>query len=109
MKLIAFLKKNLFWVVFTAVVAIGAGIWGYDLLAKGPVTLNTLHVQQQIEAGVKKQTGLDVRVTCPSPFVAKIGESRECQLVDKTDLTIHFFVGVTVKDLAGNIAWHVNK
>jgi hypothetical protein len=108
-KLLAFVKKNLFWVVFVAVAAAGLGIWGYDFLSHGQVTIDTLKVEQQIEAGVKKQTGLDVRVTCPSPFAAKIGEMRECQLVDKQDLTMHFFVGVKIKDLAGNISWHVNQ
>jgi hypothetical protein len=69
----------------------------------GGVTIDGAAVEANIEAGILEQQGINVMVECPSPFVAKPGESRNCLVTAEDGTTA--MAKVSVENSEGDITW----
>lgn len=71
----------------------------------GQVTLNASKVESSIESGIQDQLGEVVTATCPSPLAGRVGETRQCTLVDSVNST--YIVDITIQNSNGDITWKV--
>ena len=103
------LKRPGLWivVVLTLLAALnGQNLFSYVTgIVTGQVSIDAGKVERNIKSEIKKQTLLDVTVTCPRPFMAKVGETRQCWAKDALGQTS--FIDVTVQSSAGDITWQV--
>lgn len=105
----AALKRPGLWIVI--VLTILAALNGQNLFSyvtgvvTGQVSIDAGKVERNIKVEIKKQAFLDVTVTCPRPFMAKVGETRQCWAKDALGETS--FIDVTVQSTSGDITWQV--
>ena len=101
------------WFVVIMALTILAGLNGQNIftyvagIANGQVYLDSGKVEANIDSGILDQIGEKVTTTCPHPMTAKVGESRECTVVDSTGTT--YLVDVTVQSTNGDVTWKVQN
>ena len=104
-------RKSWFIVVmiFTVLAALnGQNLFSYVMgMATGEVQLDSGRIESVIEAGVLEQVGEATTATCPRPLSAKVGDTRQCTVVDSIGGT--YFVDITVQNSNGDITWKVQN
>lgn len=101
------------WFVIILALTVLAGLNGQNLfsfvtgLATGQVYLDSGKVEANIESGIQSQIGESVTATCPNPMAGKVGESRQCTVVDTLGMT--YLVDVTIQSTNGDVTWRVQN
>lgn len=101
------------WFVVVMVLIALAGLNGQNIftyvtgLATGQVYLDSGRVESTIETGVYDQVGETVTASCPNPLAGRVGETRQCTVVDSLGAT--YFVDITVQSTNGDITWKVQN
>ncbi len=99
------------WVIVIAGLSILAALNGQTLFAyvsgivTGQVTIDTGKLTNNITKGIKDQTGVDVSVTCPTPFLGHVGDTRQCTY---TSVMGPGFIDVRIQSTNADVTWQVN-
>ena len=99
------------WIAIVGVLTLVASLNGQNLFTyvtgtlSGQAVIDSGKVARIITEGVKEQAGLDVNVSCPSPFIGHVGDTRQCSY---TSLMGPGFVDVTIQSTSGDVTWLTN-
>jgi hypothetical protein len=73
--------------------------------ASGGKTLNTSKAETEIAKGIRQQTGVTVKLKCPSGVKIKSGKTFTCTATRADGPPLN--VAVTMQDDKGNVTWKV--
>jgi hypothetical protein len=98
------------WILLIAALSILAALnhqtlFGYvSGIVTGQVTIDNGKLTREITKSIKDQTGVDVTVSCPSPFVGRVGDTRQCTYESPLGPG---FIDVRIQSTNGDITWQL--
>jgi hypothetical protein len=99
------------WIALVIALTVLAGLNGQNLFSyvlgslTGQVTIDTNKLTSEIKTGIRNQTGINVNVSCPYPFVGHVGDTRQCTY---TSVFGPGFVNVKIQSTSGDVTWQAN-
>lgn len=99
------------WIAAVVALAILAGLNGQNLFGyvfgslTGEVTIDVNKLSSEIKTGIRNQSGLNVDVSCPFPFVGHVGDTRQCTYSSPLGTG---FIDVKIQSTRGDVTWQAN-